>query len=143
MFVPRRQEHEIQPQSALHTARTAATPFKTSTRGHSERGQLVLTCLRRSELLTYPTGRHKTKYRCLAVSELDNLIPPELLPLSLSGMTVQRYGMVTTNADLQSSCFLGKSFWLGERLAATNLCQQGNDKSCLFCVEFMFIAFLL
>ena len=30
-----------------------------------------------SELLTYPTGRHKeTKYQCLAVSELDNLIPP-------------------------------------------------------------------
>ena len=41
-----------------------------------ERGQLLLTCLRRSELLTCPTGRHKTKYQCLAVSELDNLIPP-------------------------------------------------------------------
>jgi len=52
------------------------SPLRPPARGHSERGQLVLTCLRRSELLTYPTGRHKTKYQCLAVGELDNLIPP-------------------------------------------------------------------
>jgi len=91
--------------------------------------------LRRSELLTYPTGRHKTKYQCLAVGELDNLIPPGTIAAFVIGDDRARYGIVTTNADLQSSCFLGKSFWLGERLAATNLCQQGNDKSCLFCVE--------
>ena len=66
----------------------------------------------------------------------------ELLPLSLSGMTVQRYGMVTTNADLQSSCF-GEIVLARGKIAATKLCQQGNDKSCLFGVEFVFIAFLL
>jgi len=80
-------------------------PFKTSTRGHSERGPLVLTCLRSSELLTYPAG---TQNKVL-VPRRERIRQPnstrELLPLSLSGMTVQRYGRVTTNADLQSSCF--------------------------------------
>jgi len=57
MFVPRRQEHEFQPQeSALRTARTAATPLNDLNRGHSDRGQLLLTCLRKQRTPDLPDG---------------------------------------------------------------------------------------
>jgi hypothetical protein len=66
----------------------------------------------------------------------------ELLPLSLSGMTMQVMAW-SKRTLICNQAVLGKSFWLGERIAATKLCQQGNDKSCLFSVEIVFIAFLL
>lgn len=76
MFVPRRQEHEIQPQSALHTARTAAIPFKTSrprALGTRSTCSHLLASQRTPDL---PDGTTQKKYQCLAVGELDNLIPP-------------------------------------------------------------------
>ena len=49
-------------------------------------------------------------------------------------MTVQRYGMVTTNADLQSSCF-GEIVLARGKIRRDELCRQSNHKFCLFCVE--------
>jgi hypothetical protein len=105
MFVPRRQEHEIQPkESALRAARTAANPHvRPPPRALGTEVQFShLLALQRTPDL--PDGTTQNK---VLVSRRERIrranSTRELLPLSLSGMTVQSYGMVTTNAGLQSS----------------------------------------